>query len=158
MPHFHPFPLHIHFHMDFHSTEGLYWLLGVRLISVLGSDSVWGFGYNRLRNLIRYSTRLSSEIGSGSARLISAWLTLARKFLHIVYKSSHIVYIYIVCVLLHGRKKCETKTARIANAYLSENHGRKKWQTKIRLMKEFLEPMEVVHAHFFCLQAAMNVN
>ena len=22
-PHFHPFPLHIHFHMDFHSTEGL---------------------------------------------------------------------------------------------------------------------------------------
>ena len=24
MPRFHPFPLHIHFHMDFHSTEGLY--------------------------------------------------------------------------------------------------------------------------------------
>ena len=24
VPHFHPFPLHIHFHMDFHSTEGLY--------------------------------------------------------------------------------------------------------------------------------------
>ena len=25
--HFHPFPLHIHFHMDFHSTEGLYSLV-----------------------------------------------------------------------------------------------------------------------------------
>ena len=24
MSHFHPFPLHIHFHMDFHSIEGLY--------------------------------------------------------------------------------------------------------------------------------------
>ena len=24
VPHFHPFPIHIHFHMDFHSTEGLY--------------------------------------------------------------------------------------------------------------------------------------
>ena len=31
-PHFHPFPLHIHFHMDFHSTEGLYFKLRGSLI------------------------------------------------------------------------------------------------------------------------------
>ena len=48
------------------------WLLGVRLISVLGSDSIWGFGYNRLRNL--FDARLGSARSLALAQLGSSRL------------------------------------------------------------------------------------